>query len=184
MALIYTMLTSLDGYLADRDGSFDWAAPGEEVHAFVNDLERATPTHLYGRRMYETMAAWETMPTGPDQPAAVREFAAIWRAAEHVVYSATLPRVWTARTRLERTFDPAAVRALVDAAPGDVSVSGAGLAGAAFRAGLVEEVRLFLHPVAVGGGTPALPTDVRLNLDLLDEHRFPDGVVHLRYRVT
>ena len=183
MALTYTMMTSLDGYLADRDGSFDWAVPDDDVHAFVNDQERSLGTFLYGRRMYETMAGWETMPTTADQPAVIRDFAAMWRAADHVVFSTTLARVSTARTRLERRFDPDAVRALVASAPADVSVSGAGLAAEAIRAGLVEEIRLFLNPVLVGGGTAALPGDVRLRLELLDQRRFGTGVAYLRYRV-
>jgi dihydrofolate reductase len=181
--LVYSAIASLDGYVADAGGSFEWAAPGEEVHAFVNDLERPVGTYLYGRRMYETMAVWETY--GPDSPsAAVRDFGTIWRAADKVVYSTTLPEVGTASTRLERTFAPEAVRRLVAGAESDVSIGGPTLAAAAFAAGLVDECHLFLHPVAVGGGTPALPQGRRIQLELTDERRFANGVVFLRYSVV
>lgn len=180
--LIYTAITSLDGYLADVDGSFDWAEPDSEVLAFVNDLERGIGTFLYGRRMYQTMAAWETMPTGPDQPAGNRDFAAIWRAADKVVFSKTLSEPHSARTRIERSFDARAVRQLLDGAERNVSVGGATLAAEALRARLVDEVRLFLSPVVVGGGLPVLPAGLRLDLDLADERRFGSGVVYLRYR--
>jgi dihydrofolate reductase len=172
--LIYTAIASLDGYTADEHGKFDWAAPDEEVHAFVNDLERPVGTHLYGRRMYETMAVWETL---DDPEPVMRDFAQIWRAADKIVYSRTLRDVSSARTRIEREFDPEAVRAM----PGDISIGGPTLAAEAFRAGLVGECHLFLHPVAVGGGTPALPRDLRLDLELLDQRRFASGVVYLRY---
>jgi dihydrofolate reductase len=181
--LVYTAIASLDGYVADADGSFDWAAPDEDVHAFVNDLERPVGTYLYGRRMYEVLSAWEEFPPPDDPSQVMQEFAAIWRAADKVVYSRTLPAVTTARTRLERDFDPAAVRTLKDASDRDLSVGGPGLAAEAFRAGLVDEVGLFLTPVLVGGGTAALPAGVRRDLELLDERRFAGGVVHLRYRV-
>jgi dihydrofolate reductase len=181
--LIYSAIASLDGYTADANGKFDWAAPDEEVHAFVNDKERPVGTYLYGRRMYETMAYWETAPTGDDQPAVTRDYARIWQAADKVVYSSTLDAVASARTRLEREFDPDAVRRLKDAAERDVTVGGPGLAAHALAAGLVDECHLFLNPVVVGGGTHALPAGLHLDLELLDEHRFGNGVVYLRYRV-
>jgi dihydrofolate reductase len=179
--LIYSAITSLDGYIADADGNFDWAAPDVEVHAFVNDLERPIGTYLYGRRMYETMVAWETMPTDDDQPPVSRDYAQIWRAADKIVYSRTLPAVASARTRLERDLDVDAVRQLKASAARDISVGGPGLAAAAIAAGLVDELHLFLTPVVVGGGTAALPDGVRVELELLDEHRFAGGVVHLHY---
>jgi dihydrofolate reductase len=180
--LIYSGILSLDGYVADSAGGFDWAAPDDEVHTYVNELERPVGTYLYGRRLYDVMVAWETMDTGPDQPRAVRDYAALWRAADKVVYSRSLEHVTSARTRLERDFDPARVDTMTAAAGSDVSVGGAGLAGAALRAGLVDEIRMFLCPVAVGGGTRFLPDGVRLDLTLVDERRFSGGVVHLRYR--
>ncbi len=180
--LIYSAITSLDGYVADEDGNFDWAAPDEEVHAFVNDLERPVGTYLYGRRMYEVMLAWETVDTGPDQSPVTRDFAEIWRAADKIVYSKTLETVSSARTRIERAFDPGAVRHM-KASPGrDITVGGPDLAADALEAGLVDECHLFLTPVVVGGGNPALPDGVRLKLELLDERRFGNGVVHLHYR--
>ena len=181
--LIYSAIASLDGYVADEQGNFEWAAPDEEVHAFVNDLERPIGTYLYGRRMYDVMAAWETMPTGADEPAAIRDFAQIWRAADKVVYSTTLEDVSTARTRVEREFDADAISRMKATADRDLSVGGAGLAGHALAAGLVDELRLFLVPAVVGGGTRALPDGVRLDLDLVDERRFASGVTYLRYRV-
>jgi dihydrofolate reductase len=181
--LIYSAITSLDGYVADEQGNFDWSAPDEEVHAFVNDLERSAGTYLYGRRMYQVMAAWETMHTRPDQPPYILDYAAIWQAAEKVVYSRTLKAVTTAQTRLERAFDPEAVRRMKVAAARDISIGGPELAAEALRAGLVDECHLFLAPVVVGGGNPALPGHIRLNLELLDERRFANGVVHLHYRV-
>lgn len=181
--LIYSAIASLDGYVADRDGSFDWAAPDEAVHRFVNDLERPVGTYLYGRRMYETMAVWETLATGADESPAVRDYAAIWRAADKVVYSRTLGAASSARTRIERTFEPAAVRALKAQAARDISVGGSALAGQALAAGLVDECHLLLSPIVVGGGLPALPDGVRLELELLDQRRFSNGVVHLHYRV-
>jgi dihydrofolate reductase len=180
--LVYGMIASLDGYVVDAAGRFDWAMPDEEVHAFANDLEREAGTHLYGRRMYETMAAWETMPL-EDEPEVMREFAAGWRGADKVVYSRTLPEVTTSRTRLEREFDADAVRRLKSAADPDLSIGGPGLAAAAFRAGLVDESWLILAPVAVGGGTRVLPDDVRIDLELLDVRRFGNGMVYLRHRV-
>jgi dihydrofolate reductase len=178
--LIYSAIASLDGYVADETGTFDWAAPDEEVHAFVNDLERPIGTYLYGRRMYETMVSWETVDDGAPVS---RDFAAIWRAADKVVYSRTLEDVGSARTRIEREFDPEIVRAMKASAPRDITVGGAELAGVALRAGVVDEIQLFLNPVVVGGGKHALPGGVRLGLDLLDERRFGNGVVYLRYRV-
>jgi len=178
--LIYSAIASLDGYVVDTEGTFDWAAPDAEVHAFVNDLERPIGTYLYGRRMYETMAVWETL---DDPDPEMRDYAQVWRAAEKVVYSRTLDSVSTPRTRLERELVPDAVRALVADAPRDVSVGGPTLAGAALAAGLVDQVQLFLNPIAVGGGTPALPAGLRVALELLDQRRFAGGVVFLNYRV-
>ena len=181
--LIYSALASLDGYVEDKHGGFEWAAPDEEVHAYVNDLERPIGTYLYGRRMYETMTFWETADTSDDQAAVARDFAQIWRAAEKVVYSRTLQAVSSARTRIERDFDPAAIRQLKESSARDISVGGAQLAGQAMAAGLVDECHLFLGPVVVGGGKRALPDDVHLELELLEEHRFRGGVVHLHYSV-
>jgi dihydrofolate reductase len=181
--LIYSAIASLDGFTADSNGDFDWAAPDEEVHAFVNDEERPVGTYLYGRRMYETMVYWETASTGDDQPAVVREYARIWQAADKVVYSSTLDAVSSARTRLEREFDPHAVRRLKKAAGRDVTIGGPGLAAYALAAGLVDECHLYLNPVVVGGGTRALPAGLHLELELLDERRFGNGVVYLRYQV-
>jgi dihydrofolate reductase len=181
--LVYSAITSLDGYIADERGNFDWAEPDAEVHAYVNDLERPMGAHLYGRRLYEVMRVWETFGDDPDESAVVRDFAAVWRAADKVVYSGTLDAVSTTRTRLERSFDPDAVRALKAEATQDVTVGGAGLAAEALAAGLVDEINLFLNPVVVGGGTAALPDGLRVSLTLVDEHRFTGGVVHLRYRV-
>jgi dihydrofolate reductase len=179
--LIYAAITSLDGYIEDQEGRFDWAMPDEELHAFVNDLERPIGTHLYGRRMYETMAVWQTVGDEPGTEAAEADFAELWRALDKVVYSSTLDAVWTPRTRLERVFDPDAVRRMKDG-DHDISISGPGLAQHAFRAGLVDEVHLFVFPIVVGGGKPGLPRDVRVELELLDERRFGNGVVHLRHR--
>ena len=181
--LIYSAIASLDGYVADADGDFGWATPDEEVHAFVNDLERPIGTYLYGRRMYEVMVFWETAHTLADLRAPERDYTAIWQAADKVVYSETLETVSSARTRLERAFDPDAVRRMRDASERDLSVGGPGLAAAALRAGLVDECRVFLAPVVVGGGTRFFPDDVRLTLELLDERRFGNGMVYLRYRV-
>ncbi len=180
--LIYSAITSLDGYVADEDGNFDWAAPDDEVHAFVNDLERPVGTYLYGRRMYETMVYWETAHTLADEPPAIRDYTEIWQAADKVVYSTTLDEVASARTRIEREFDPEAVRQLKASADSDLGVGGPGLAAQAIRAGLVDEYHLFVSPVAVGGGNRSLPDGVRVRLELLDEHRFGNGVVHLHYR--
>jgi dihydrofolate reductase len=181
--MVYSAIASLDGYVADAEGRFDWAAPDAEVHAFVNDLERPVGTYLYGRRMYETMAVWEC-PDAEHRSEVTRDFAEIWRAADKVVYSATLADVSTSRTRLERAFEPEAVRQLKAGSARDLSVGGPTLAAAAFAAGLVDECHLFLHPVSVGGGTPALPRDLQVRLQLMDEHRFRSGVVHLRYAMA
>jgi dihydrofolate reductase len=182
--LIYTAITSLDGCIEDEDGRFDWAAPDEEVHAFVNDLERGVGTNLYGRRMYETMVGWETDPSLAEQSPVMRDFAAIWQAADKVVYSTTLETVSTARTRIERDFQPDAVRAMKARAERDLSVGGPKLAAHAFGAGLVDECHLFLVPVVVGGGKRSLPEGTRMNLELIDERRFGNGTVHLRYRTV
>ena len=182
--LLYSAIASLDLYVNDAAGSFDWAMPSEEVHSFVNDLERPIGTYLYGRRMYEVMTYWESLEDLADQPPFVRDFAAIWRSADKVVYSSTLDAVSTARTRLERRFDPEAVLAMKAASDRDLSIGGPTLAAHAFGAGLVDECHLFLTPAIVGGGTRALPADVRLGLQLLDERRFGNGVVHLHYRAA
>jgi dihydrofolate reductase len=182
--LIYSAIASLDGYVADEDGNFDWAEPDEEVHRFINDLERPVGTYLYGRRMYEVMRFWETADTAPGQPDHGRDYAQVWQAADKVVYSRTLERPSTARTRVERDFDPEAVRRMKAEARPDLSVGGPGLAAEAFRAGLVDEVQLFLAPVVVGGGNRALPDKVRVDLDLVDERRFGSGMVLLRYRTA
>jgi dihydrofolate reductase len=180
--LIYSAIASADGYVEDAAGSFDWAAPSEEVHRFVNALERPVGTYLYGRRMYETMRYWETAHTVPDQPPAVREFTGIWQAATKIVFSKTLASAPTARTRIERTFDPGMVRQLKSATEHDLTVGGADLAGQAIKAGLVDELRLILVPVLVGGGKRALPDEVHSGLELLDLRRFADGAAYLRYR--
>ena len=180
--LIYSVIASLDGYVADEDGNFDWAVPDEEVHAFINDLDRPVGTYLYGRRMYETMVGWETDPTLADRSPLMRDFAQIWRAADKIVYSRTLERVTSARTRIERDFDPEAVRQMKAAAERDLIVGGPDLAAHAIRAGLVDEWHLFVTPIVVGGGKRSLPDDVRVKLELLDERRFEGGVVYLHYR--
>jgi dihydrofolate reductase len=182
--LTYSTIASLDGYVEDEQGKFGWAAPDEEVHAFVNELERPLGTYLYGRRMYETMVAWETMDTGPGRPAVIRDYAAIWRAAEKVVYSRGLKDPDSARTRLESEFDPAAVAQLKASAEADIGIGGPGLAAAAFAAGLIDELGLFLVPAIVGGGKPALPDGVSVELELIDERRFGNGTIYLRYRVA
>ena len=179
--LIYTGIASLDGYVADRDGKFDWSAPDEEVHAFINDLEREVGTYLLGRRMYEVMSVWESM-GGAGDPPVIQDYARIWRAAGKVVYSRSLATADTARTRIERTFSPNAVRELKDATAGSLGIGGATLAAAALDAGLVDECRIFLNPVAVGGGLRFLPDGLNLRLELLDQRKFGNGVVYLRYR--
>ncbi|MEV1128685.1 dihydrofolate reductase family protein [Agromyces sp. NPDC049794] len=182
--LITSGLMSLDGYIADSRGDFTWAAPDAAVHAFVNELERSIGTYLYGRRMFEVMRFWEGAHEEPDRLPVEREYTSVWQSADKVVFSTTLDGIGTKRTRLERSFDAEAVRDLVQSSTRDVSISGPGLAAHAFRAGLVDEVRLFLYPVVVGGGTRFLPDDVRMSLELLEERRFDSGVVFLRYRVT
>jgi len=181
--LIYSAITSLDGYVADEDGNFEWAAPEEEVHTFVNDLQRPLGTYLYGRRMYEVMVYWERAHTLADQPPFMQDFAQIWRAGDKIVYSKTLDAVSSARTRIERDFDPEAVRRMKAAAGRDISVGGPDLAAQAIEAGLVDECHLFVAPIVVGGGKRSLPDHVRLKLELLDERRFASGVVHLHYRI-
>jgi dihydrofolate reductase len=180
--LIYSAISSLDGYVADEDGNFDWAVPDEDVHAFINDLDRPVGTYLYGRRMYETMVGWETDPTLADRSPLMRDFAQIWRAADKIVYSRTLERVTSARTRIERDFDPEAVRRMKAAAGRDLTVGGPDLAAHAIKAGLVDEWRLFVTPIVVGGGKRSVPDNVRVKLELLDERRFKGGVVYLHYR--
>jgi dihydrofolate reductase len=181
--LIYSAITSLDGYIEDAEGSFDWAEPDEEVNAFVNDLERPVGTYLYGRRMYETMVFWESPPDLAVQPPVVQDFAEIWQRAEKIVYSKTLQTVTSAKTRIEREFDPEAFRRLKATADRDLTIGGAGLAAQAIEAGLVDEYQLFLVPVLVGGGKRSLPDrNVLVNLELLDERRFRNGTVYLHYR--
>ena len=180
--LMYSAITSADGYVEDAAGRFDWAAPDEELLCFVNDLERPVRTYLYGRRMYETMLYWETAHTVPGQPPSVREFTSIWQAADKIVFSKTLESVSSARTRIEPTFDPGMVRHLKSATEHDLSVGGADLAGQAITAGLVDELQLFLVPVIVGGGKRTLPSSVRSDLELLETQPFASGAVYLRYR--
>ncbi len=182
--LIYWMNTSLDGYVADEAGNFDWTAPSDDVHAFANELERPIGTYLYGRRVYETMAVWQTMGAAEDEPAVIREFGQIWRAADNVVYSRTLEHVTTPKTRLERQFEPAAIRQMKAEASRDISINGPTLAAHAIRAGIVDEYHVLIYPVVVGGGLAWLPRDVRIGLELLDEHRFENGVVHLHYHAS
>ena len=179
--LIYSAIISLDGHVADEHGRFDWGHPDEEVHSFVNDLERPVGTYLYGRRMYEVMVAWETFDLA-DQPRFIRDFAEMWRVAEKIVYSKTLETAASAKTRIERDFDPDAVRQMKEAAKRDLAVGGPDLAAHAFRAGLVDECHLVVAPIVVGAGKPAYPPDVRITLELLDERRFGNGMVHLCYR--
>jgi dihydrofolate reductase len=181
--LIYSAIASLDGYVEDEQGKFDWAAPDDEVHAFVNDLERPIGTYLYGRRMYETMVFWETAGTGDDSPAVIRDFAVIWRSAKKIVYSRTLQNASSARTRIALSFDPDAIRRLKETSKADLTIGGAELAGQAIAAGLVDECHLFLGPVVVGSGKRALPDNIHAQLELLDERRFRRGVVHLHYRI-
>lgn len=181
--LIYSAIASLDGYVADREGRFGWSAPDEEVHRVVNDVERPAGTFLLGRRMYEVLAVWDTPDALPDPSPAMLDFAAIWGAADKVVFSRTLEAVATARTRIERHFDPETIRALKASAEGDLTIGGPELAAHALRGALVDDLHLFLNPIVIGGGTAALPDDVRLPLELVDEHRFANGVVHLAYRL-
>jgi dihydrofolate reductase len=180
--LIYLMLSSIDGYMEDAEGSFGWAEPDEEVHRFVNELSRPVGTYLYGRRMYETMIAWETDSSLAAQSEVTRDFAEIWQAAEKIVFSTTLETASTTRTRLERKFDPEAVREMKTSASADLAIGGPGLAAQAWQAGLVDECHLFLAPILVGGGKRALPEGARIDLELLDERRFGNGMTYLRYR--
>ncbi len=182
--LTYTMLASLDGFVTDEAGNFDWAAPTDEVHAFVNDLERSVGTYLYGRRMYETMAAWQTLDSDPGTPPVIRDFAQLWRGANKVVFSRTLESVSTPRTTLVREFDPLAIRELKTHATRDLSIGGPDLAGQALRAGLVDELGVLVVPYLAGGGHPWLPRGLSLRLQLLDHRRFADGTAYLRYAVT
>ena len=179
--LIYAALASLDGYVADEDGNFDWAEPDQEVHSFVNDLERSVGTMLLGRRMYDVLAVWDTMETA-DEPGPIKDYAEIWRETDKIVYSKTLESVSGANTRIERSFEADAVRRMKEEAAQDLSVGGPDLAAQAIRAGVVDEIQLFLAPIVVGGGTPALPKGVRVTLELLDERRFGNGTMFLRYR--
>lgn len=181
--LIYDAGTSLDGYVADENGNFDWTELDDEVFAFINDRERQIGTYLFGRKMYEMMAVWETPEVIPDLPAAAQEFTAIWQAAEKIVYSTTLQTVSAAKTRLERTFDAEAVRELKAGATRDIAVGGPTLAAHAIRAGLVDEYDLLIAPVIAGGGNPFFPCNVRVKLELLHERRFSNGLIHVRYRV-
>jgi dihydrofolate reductase len=181
--LIYAAIASLDGYVEDASGRFDWAAPDEEVHGFVNDLERPIATHLYGRRMYETMVFWETAGLADDDPEVIRDFASVWRAADKIVFSKTLTSAASARTRIEREFDPGRIRQLKQRAGTDLSIGGADLAGQALAAGLVDEVQLFLVPAIVGGGKRALPAGVQSRLRLVDTRAFAGGVVYLHHAV-
>lgn len=180
--LIYAAITSLDGYIEDQDGKFDWSVPDEEVHAFVNDLQRPIGTYLYGRRMYEVMVAWETVDIPANESPAERDFAEIWRAADKIVYSRTLETASSTRTRIERNFDADAVRQMKETAERDLAVAGPDLAASAIAAGLVDECHLFVCPIMVGGGKQVLANNVRWELELLDERRFGNGVVHLHYR--
>ena len=182
--LIYSAITSLDGYVADQDGNFDWAAPDEELHTFVNDLERPVGTYLYGRRMYEVMVYWEGAHSLDGQPPFIRDFMRIWQAADKIVYSRTLASVSSARTRIERDFDPEAVRRMKAAARRDITVGGPDLAAQAIEAGLVDECHLFLTPIVVGGGKRSFPRDLHQKLELLEERRFGSGTVHLHYRLN
>lgn len=181
--LIHTSIASLDGCIEDATGGIEWAAPDAEVHAFVNDLERPIGTYLYGRRMYETMSGWETASEQQGRSAEFLDYANLWRAADKIVFSRTLERVTTARTRIEREFDPTGVRRLKESADRDISVGGAELGGLALRAGLVDELGLLLVPVVIGGGRRALPDGARIDLSLIDERRFRSGAVYLRYAV-
>jgi dihydrofolate reductase len=180
--LIYISNVSLDGYIEDEHGSLDWTAPDDQVFAFITDLVRSVGTYLYGRRMYETMAVWETDPALAGQSELMADFANVWQAADKVVYSTTLEAVSTAKTRLERSFDLDSVRDMKASATSDLTVGGSNVAAHAFKGGLVDECQLFIWPVLVGGGKPALPSDTRAELELLDERRFSNGVMYLRYR--
>lgn len=180
--MVYSMIASLDGYIEDESGEFDWAAPDEEVHGFINGLERSVGTYLLGRRMYEVMAIWQDVPGIDNEPAVMQEYAEIWQGADKVVYSTTLPSVTTPRTRLERSFDPLQVHAMVTEMDRDVSIAGPTLAAHALGADVVDDVHLIVVPIIVGGGKLCWPSGARLSLELVDENRFRDGTVHLHYR--
>ena len=180
--LIYSAISSLDGYIEDRDGNFDWAMPDEEVHRFINNLERTVGTYLLGRRMYEIMTVWETDPNLAADSPLTQDFAEIWQAADKIVYSRTLAAASTRKTQIERTFNPEAVQQLKKTAQHDILIGGPELAAHAFRAGLIDECHLFLTPIIVGGGKQSLPDNIRLELELLEERRFSNGTVFLRYR--
>ena len=180
--LIYSAICSLDGYVADKDGNFSWARPDDELHSFINDIERPIGTYLLGRRMYETMVFWETAEVTPDQCEPASDYAGIWRAAEKVVFSRSLDQVSSAKTRIERDFDAESIRRLKAEADSDISIGGPELAGEAIRAGLVDEYHLWINPIVVGGGNAALPSDARVELELLEQRRFDSGVIHLHYR--
>lgn len=182
--LIYSAITSLDGFIEDEEGNFEWGAPDEEVHSFVNDMVRPVGAYLYGRRMYDTMVYWETAQTVPDQPPCVRDFTALWQAADKIVFSKSLQTVSSDKTRIEREFDPRAILEMKAASERDITVGGPDLAAQAFKAGLVDECHLYLTPVVVGGGKPSLPRNIRLELDLLSERCFRSGVVFLHYRTS
>jgi len=182
--LVFSAITSLDGYVEDEEGNFDWSAPDEEVHSFINELERPVGTYLYGRRMYETMVYWETAQALSDEPPYAPDFTELWQAADKIVYSESLATVSSAKTRIERTFDPKEIQRMKSSRQRDITIGGPNLAAQAFKAGLVDECQLFLTPIVVGGGKPALPDNVRLDLDLLDERRFRNGVVFLHYRTS
>jgi dihydrofolate reductase len=181
--LTYSTNLSLDGFVADKEGQFQWAAPDEEVFAFINELVRPETVQLYGRRMYEIMTYWQTEPVN-NEPGLERDFATMWRAAEKVVYSSTLTTPSTPKTRIEKVFEPEAVRGLKESTQGDLSISGPTLAAHAFRAGLVDECHLFVKPILVGGGLRAFPTDFRSELHLEEERRFRSGIVYLKYRLA
>jgi dihydrofolate reductase len=182
--LIFPAISSLDGYIEDSNGRFDWTTPDEEVHQFINDLERSAGTHIYGRRMYETMMVWETDPNLAAESPILRDYAEIWQAADKIVYSKTMQAVSTRKTQLQRNFNPADIRQLKEAAEQDILIAGPELAAHAFRAGLIDECHLFLAPVILGGGKPALPDNIRLQLELVEERRFANGMVFLRYRTS
>jgi dihydrofolate reductase len=180
--MMYIANTSLDGYTEDKDGKFDWTDPSEEYFRFITNIVRATHTYLYGRRMYETMMVWETDPNLAAESPLMRDFAETWQAADKIVYSRTLEAIFTRKTQLEQTFDPQAIRQLKATSEHDILIGGSELAAHAFRAGLIDECHLFVIPILVGGGKPALPDNVRLELELLEERRFGNGTVYLRYR--
>ena len=182
--VIYSMITSLDGYVSDHEGNFDWGTPDEETHKFINEQYRSIGTHLLGRRIYETLVYWETADSVPNQPQVITEFAGIWRATDKIVYSTSLNEVTSNRTRLVRSFEADALRELTTKSDLDIAIAGPNLAAAALRAGLIDELQLFVAPTIVGGGNPFLPDDVRCDLDLLNERRFGNGFVFLRYQVT